>query len=159
MRKRKINPQYLRHITSQDVKDEAIDAIDLADSIKRFADDYLCGIMTLSVSGVSRGHVNLKLPVVTYLIRLLCECGDSDEMIEADITLGDDFTLSVSYVSKCPADDVAHIVKVARLAGFTVSRVDNTLIFKSDVKASSIMQIYATSNEDFYNLLVTTNKM
>ena len=41
MRKRKINPQYLRRITSQDVKDESIDTLEFADSLKRFADEYL----------------------------------------------------------------------------------------------------------------------
>ena len=58
MRKRKINPQYLRRITSQDVKDESIDTLEFADSLKRFADEYLGGIMSISIEGVARGSVS-----------------------------------------------------------------------------------------------------
>ena len=159
MRKRKINTQYLRHITSQDVKDEAIDAFELADSLKRFADEYLGGIMRISIDGISRGFVNLKLSVASYLIRLICECGDSDDFIEANITLSDRLTLTVSYKNPPPAEDVAQIVKVARLAGFEVARDENSLFFSTDISITSIMQIYATSGEDFFDLLVTTHKM
>ena len=159
MRKRKINPQYLRHITSQEITPETIDVLSLTESIKRFTDEYLGGIINLRVSGEAQGSINLNLPVTTYLIRLLCECGDSDEMIDANIRLGEDFTLTVKYHSQCPTDDAAYIVNVARLAGFGVTRDANTLIFRAEIKTSSIMQIYATSNEDFYNMLIITYKM
>ena len=159
MRKRKINPQYLRRITSQDVKDEAIGTLEFADSLKRFANEYLGGIMSISIDGVARGSVNLKLPVASYLIRLLCKCGDNDEFIEANISLGDKLTLSVNYQHQCPTEDVAEIVKVARLAGFEAERVGNTLRFSASVSITSIMQIYAVSAEDFFDMLVTTHKM
>lgn len=159
MKKRKINPQYLRHITSQDVKDDSIDTYEFIESLKRFADEYLGGIMSVSVDGAPRGYVNLKLPVASYLIRLICECGDSDEFIEVKITVGDELTLSVCYKNPCPAEDVAEIVKVARLAGFKVTRANNSIFFSADISITSIMQIYAISAEDFFNILVTTHKM
>ena len=159
MRKRKINPQYLRRITSQDVKDEAIGTLEFADSLKRFANEYLGGIMSISIDGVARGSVNLKLPVASYLIRLICECGDNDEFIEANISLGDKLILSVNYHHQCPTEDIAEIVKVARLAGFEAERVGNTLRFSASVSITSIMQIYAVSAEDFFDMLVTTHKM
>lgn len=159
MRKRKINPQYLRRITSQDVKDESIDTLEFADSLKRFADEYLGGIMSITIDGVARGSVSLKLPVASYLIRLLCECGDSDEFIEARISLGDELTLSVNYKNPCPSEDVAQIVKVARLAGFEVKRNGNALFFSADISITSIMQIYAVSAEEFFDMLVITHKM
>lgn len=149
----------MRHITSQDITDETIDALELAESIKRFANEYLSGIISLDVNGESRGSVNLKLPVTTYLIRLICECGDNDEMIDSSISLGENFTLTVKYSSHCPSDDVAYIVKIAKLAGFRVDRDGNTFLFTSKIKVSPIMQIYATSSEDFYNMLVTTYNM
>ena len=159
MRKRKINPQYLLNITSREIKSESIDSYDFASSIKKFAEEYLGGIMELNISGTSKGCVKLILPVTTYLVRLLCECGDGDELIEADISLKDELTMSVTYKGECPVSDVSEIVKVARLAGFKVERNENTLIFKTEVITSPIMQIYAMSNEDFYNLLVITYKM
>ena len=159
MRKRKINTQYLRHITSQEVKDEAMDALEFAISLKRFADEYLRGIMSISIDGTSRGHVKLKLSVASYLVRLICECGDNDDFIEASISLGDKLTLSVNYKNPCPAEDVAQIVKVARFAGFEVARNGNSLFFSTDVTITAIMQIYATSGDDFYDMLVTTHKM
>ena len=159
MRKRKINPQYLRHITAQDVKNEEIAAIDFANSIKSFTDEYLGGIMELGVDGYSTGTVNLNLPVSSYLIRLICECGDFDEVIVARLSLDDDLTLTVSYERVPPTEDVAHIVRAAKRAGFTVSRRENTLIFKAKIKITSIMQIYATSSEEFREILIRTYKM
>ena len=159
MRKRKINPQYLRHITSQEMKDESIDTYEFTESLKRFADEYLGGIMDISVDGVARGFVNLKLPVTSYLIRLICECGDSDEFIEAHITLGDKLTLSVCYKKPCPAEDVAQIVKVAKLAGFDVTRDGNSLFFSADISITSIMQVYAATGDDLFDMLVTTHEM
>ena len=159
MRKRKINPQYLRSITAKDVNDEEISVLDFAKSLKRFADEYLGGIMELDVVGSSVGTVSLKLPVVSYLVRLLCECGDSDEVIRATLTISDDITLKVDYEGPCPTDDVALIVKVARLAGFLVGRSGNTLTFKAKISSSSIMHVYAISQEDFYSVLVLTHKM
>lgn len=159
MRKRKINPQYLRHITSQDVKDEKIDSLDFALSIKRFADDYLRGIMQVVISGTPRGTVSIKLPVASYLIRLLAECADNDDLVELDITLGDKLTIRADYNSACKSEDVATVVKVAKLAGFEVARDGNSLFFSAKAVTSSVLQVYANSGEDFLNLLITTHKM
>ena len=159
MRKRKINPQYLKSILSQDVRDGEISALDFAISLKKFADDYLGGIIEFKVEGSSTGCVRLKLPVATYLIRLLCECGDYDDLIQATLSIGEDITLKVDYEKRCPTDDVAYIVKVAKLAGFRVERDGNSLIFKAEITLTSIMRIYAISTESFYDMLVLTYKM
>ena len=159
MRKRKINPQYLKRIVAQDVNDEKIAALDFAIILKRFADEYLKGIFELNINGTAAGTVSLKLPVASYLIRLLCECGDRDELIRASLSLSDEMTLSVSYVFACPTDDVAKIVKVAKLAGFSVERTVSTLIFKAPIKSESVMYIYAVSGSDFQDMLVYAYKM
>ena len=159
MRKRKINPQFLKRITAQDVKDEEIAVVDFAKSLKDFADEFLGGIIELEVEGFSAGSVSLKLPIASYLIRLICECGDSDDLIKARITISDELALKVEYKTTPPTEDVAHIVKVARLAGFTPKRSESTLVFTADIKLSSIMQIYATSADDFRDMLIITHKM
>lgn len=159
MRKRKINPQHLKRIVAQDVNDEKIAALDFAISLKKFTDEYLRGILKLDVTGTSPGTVSLKLPVASYLVRLLCECGDSDELIEASLELSDEMTLSVNYSFSCPSDDVAHIVQVARLAGFRVERDGGVLIFKAPITSEAVMRIYAVSSSDFQNMLVYAYKM
>ena len=159
MRKRKINPQHLKRIVAQDVNDEKIAALDFAISLKKFTDEYLRGILKLDVTGTSPGTVSLKLPVASYLVRLLCECGDSDELIEASLELSDEMTLSVNYSFSCPSDDVAHIVQVARLAGFRVERDGGVLIFKAHITSEAVMRIYAVSSSDFQNMLVYAYKM
>ena len=159
MRKRKINPQYLKHITAQDVRNEEIAAIDFARSIKSFADEYLGGIIELDVTGSSSGTVNLNLPVTTYLVRLICECGDFDDVIDATLSIDDDLILTVKYGNSPPTEDVAYIVSVAKLAGFTVDRRGSTLVFKAKIRITSIMQIYATSGEEFREILIRTFKM
>lgn len=159
VRKRKINPQYLKHITAQDVRSEEISALDIVKSITSFSEEYLGGIIELEVKGSSTGTVHLNLPVTSYLLRLICECGDFDEVIEATLSVDDDLILTVNYEKTPPTEDVAHIVRVARLAGFTVDRRDNTLIFKAKIRITSIMQIYATSSEEFREILARTFKM
>ena len=109
--------------------------------------------MTVEVSGVSKGWVNLKLPVASYLIRLLCENAKDDEMIDIDITLNEDITMSARFETPCSTEDAAYAIKVAKLAGFNVSRDGNVLIFKAKVSADTIMQVYATSGEDFQHIL------
>ncbi len=159
MRKRKINPEYLRHITSSDVKDEELDALDFALTVKSFAEGYLAGIMAVSVRGDARGKVSLKLPVVSYLMRLLCEGAGSDEMIDLDISLGDEVKMTAGFEQLPSVDSVAHIVKVAQLAGFDVTRHGEALTFAARVHLTSIMQIYAVSGDEFKSILITTFKM
>lgn len=158
MQKRKINPEYLRHITASDVKNEAIDALDFALSIKRFAEEYLEGIVTVSVTGQSEGTLSLKLPVVSYLVRLMSE-GTDDGTVTVDISLGEKIRLDAEFDPMPSVDDTVHIISVAKLAGFDVARDGDTLLFSADVKSSHVMKIYAVSSEDFADLLVLTYKM
>lgn len=156
MRKRKINQDYLRSITSTEVKNERIDALAFSLSIKEFVDEYLKGLVTVEIIGDRHGTVNLNLPVASYLIRLIAMITDDDEVIKLKITLGDDITIESRFHALTDMLGVAHIVQVARLAGFNVDREGDTLFFTAKIQTTHIMQIYATSSEDFKNLLVTT---
>ena len=133
--------------------------MDFAISIKEFADEYLRGLMNVRISGVSRGDVHLKLPVVTYLIRVLCEIAAEDTMIDVEVSIGERLSIKADYDGLGEVGDVAYMVSVARLAGFEVTRENNTFTFTSEVKISSIMKVYATSMLDFKNMLITTYKM
>ncbi|MBR2431708.1 MAG: hypothetical protein IKB23_02215 [Clostridia bacterium] len=159
MKKRKINPQYLRSITSTDNKDSDISALDFATSIKEFADEYLRGIMTLTVEGAPKGSVSLKLPVVTYLVRLLCENAKDGTMVDVKISLGEQLVLDASYEALGDVGDVAYMVRVAKLAGFDVARSGDVFTFSANIKIDSIMRIYATSMLEFKEMLITTYKM
>ena len=158
MKKRKINPEYLRHITSSDVKNEAIDALDFALSIKRFAEEYLDGIVTVNVEGQSEGTLSLKLPVASYLVRLMSE-GTDDGTLMVKISLGEKIILNATFDPMPSTNDTVHIISVAKLAGFDVTRDGDTLLFSADIKASHIMKIYAISSSDFADLLKLTYKM
>ena len=158
MKKRKINPEYLRHITSSDVKNKAIDALDFALSIKRFAEEYLDGIITVYVEGQSEGTLSLKLPVVSYLVRLMSE-GTDDGTLMVKISLGEKIILNATFDPMPSTNDTVHIISVAKLAGFDVTRDGDTLLFSADVKSSHVMKIYAVSSEDFADLLALTYKM
>ncbi|MBQ7343904.1 MAG: hypothetical protein IJW53_03955 [Clostridia bacterium] len=158
MKKRKINPDYLRHITSSDVRNEAIDSLDLALSVKRFAEGYLDGIVSVRVTGQGEGTLSLKLPVVSYLIRLIAEC-PPEGTVAIEITLGEKFRLDASFDCMPSLDDTVHMINVAKLAGFDVARDGDTLSFTTDAKISHALKIYAVSGNDFTDLLVLTYKM
>lgn len=159
MRKRKINQEYLRRITSTEIKDERMDALAFSLSIKEFADEYLGGLVTVEISGDRPGNVKLNMPAVSYLIRLITMITDDDEIINLKITLEDNLTLEARFHELTDVSGVAHIVDVGRLAGFSVERSNNTLYFIAKIHSSHIMQIYATSDENFKNLLVETHNM
>ena len=158
MKKRKINPEYLRHITSSDVKNEAIDSLDFAISLRRFATDHLDGLVSVSITGQNEGALSLKLPVVSYLIRLIAEC-PPEGTVDINIALGEKIRLDVRFDCMPGLDDTVHIINVAKLAGFEVSRDTDTLTFTAEAKISHVLKVYATSGSDFMDLLVLTYKM
>ncbi len=158
MKKRKINTEYLRHITSSDVKNETIDSLDFALSVRRFAEEYLDGIVYVRVTGQGEGTLSLKLPVVSYLIRLIAEC-PPEGTVAIDIALGEKYRLDVSFDCMPSLDDTVHIINVAKLAGFEVARDGDTLSFTAEAKISHALKIYAVSGNDFADLLVLTYKM
>lgn len=158
MKKRKINPEYLRHITSSDVKNEAIDSLDFAISIGRFAADHLKGLVNVSITGQSEGALSLKLPVVSYLIRLIAEC-PPEGTVDIDITLGEKVKLDARFDYMPDLDDTVHIINVAKLAGFEVSRDGDFLTFTTESKISHVLNVYAVSGDDFADLLASTYKM
>ena len=159
MRKRKINQEYLRRITSTEIRNDRMDALAFALSIKEFAEEYLGGLVTVEISGDRPGTVNLNMPAVSYLIRLITMITDDDELINLKINLDDNMTLEARFHELTDVPGVVHIVDVGRLAGFSVERSGNTLYFIAKIRSSNIMQIYATSNEDFKNLLIETHNM
>ena len=159
MRKRKINQNYLREITSTKTQNERIDTLSFALSIKEFVNEYLDGLVNVQITGDRRGNVNLNLPVTSYLIRLIAMITDDDEPIDIKITIDDNLTVESRFHALTDVVGVAHIVQIARLAGFSVDRDNNTLFFTAKIQATHIIQIYATSNEEFKNLLITTHLM
>lgn len=158
MRKRRINPDYLVRITGMDVKNEPIDSLDLALSIKRFANEYLAGIVNVSIEGKSEGKVGLKLSVVSYLIRLI-SMSTEDGTVDLTVSLGENLKIDARFDYMPSVDDTVDIINAAKLSGFEVSREDNTLSFTAKVIGSRIMQVYAASSDEFYDLLVLTYKM
>lgn len=158
MKKRKINPEYLRHITSSDVKNEAIDSLDFAISLRRFAADHLEGLVNVSITGQSEGALSLKLPVVSYLIRLIAEC-PLDGTVDINISLGEKVRLDAHFDCMPDLGDTVHIINVAKLAGFEISRDGDTLTFTTEAKIRHVLKVYAVSGSDFMDLLVLTYKM
>ena len=159
MIKRKINPEYLRRITASNVNDDKIYAQDFQDTVSRFAKEYLAGVMTLKISGSSNGTVKLKLPVVSYLVRLLCEEAE-DEPVKCEITLETDkLTLRTTYPAIWDNKKTAYLISIGKLAGFDVKRDSDILFFSTSITVSSIVQIYALSRDEFMDALVTTYNM
>ena len=159
MRKRKIDPTYLRQILSPNIKDDRVDALVFATTLKEFIDGQLSGIATASISGAVNGNVSLKLPVVSYLARLLAEGTDEDGTLEFAISLDEKMVIEARFTKLPDVDEAAHIVKVAMLAGFDVRREAESLYFTVGIQASSIIQIYATSSEEFMHHLIITFRM
>ena len=159
MKKRKINPEYLRMITGMDVRESDIDAESLALTLREFANGYLGGLISLSIEGHAIGTVNLNLPVLSYFVRLLCEDAE-DEPVECSVTLGDDIIIKVTnYPMIASIYSTAHLLDIAKFVGFKVQRIGNTLIFKAAVRTSTVMKVYANTIDELMHWLITTYNM
>ena len=158
MKKRRINKEYLRRITSRDIKNSNLTAIELANTVQSFAHGYLTGMMKVDITGTSLGEVALNMPVFSYLIRLICEEA-TDEPATCSIALSDKLVMRVGYPAIDDDEMTAYLVQVARLVGFKVDREGDTLIFSTDIRITSIMHVYATSSDELMDLLITTYNM
>ena len=158
MIKRKIDPKYLRMILSPETPNKNLDALDFALSLKKFAEGLMRGTLEVEVIGNASGEVPLKMTVVSYLIRLLCEAADT-EPARCTVTLADTLEVKTEYPAIDDIERTAYLIDVAKLAGFKVTRKDDTLFFKVAISTSAIMKIYAVSSDEIMYWLVKTSQM
>lgn len=158
MKRRQINREYLIRITSPSVKDSPIDAFELAKSIEHFAKEHLEGILTVKIEGSSMGKLMLKLPVVSYMIRLIAEAA-VDEAVNVTIILDEEFTVKANFPTVPSLEDTIHLINVAKLSGFEVRREGNVFFYSTPITISPIMQVYAISGDEIMDLLITTYNM
>lgn len=159
MIKRKINPEYLRRILSGDIRSTRLYTDELAKALERFADGYLKGVMNLTVHGdPGRGYVNLNMSAFSYLIRLLCEDAE-DEPTDCTVNVGDKLTIITTHPAIKDHAKTAHLISVAKLVGFKVSRIGEVLTFTAPITPSFITKVYAMRFDDIYDMLVLTYKM
>lgn len=158
MIKRKINAEYLKKILASDVRKTNLDTLDLTEAMKRFATEYLSGIMSLEIVGYANGYVTLNMQVFSYLVRLLCEDAE-DEPVRCTVSLTDKMTIETTYPGIKNHELTAYLIRVAKLVGFSVERVGDILFFSIDIIPSTVMKIYATSTDEIMDWLVTTHKM
>ena len=158
IKRRKINKEYLRHLTSPEIKPGPIDVLEFARTIKEFADDTLRGIMSVTIEGTGQGTVNLNLHVTSYLIRMFCDAPD-DDFVEVFFRFGDELVMEARFKTLDDLDRTGYIVNVAKYAGFSVTREGNTLFFSAKSRIYPTMKIYATNRDFFLELLKTTYYM
>ena len=153
--KPKINKENLRKMFDKNTQPTRLGAMLVSTTIKVFSDDYLRGVMNVDISGDSFGQVNVKLPVLSYLVRLLCEVA-TDKAVECSLIIDDNLTIRTTYPRIDDLDMTAHVIKVARLAGFRATRDGDILIFKTKIYPRVVLPIFATSSDDFMDMLIFT---
>ena len=158
MIKRKINKENLRRILASDVKNKELDALDLALTLKNFADGLMREALEVEIIGNANGHVNVKLPVLSYLVRLLCEAAH-DTPAQCTVTLADSLEIKTLYPDISNTVHTAYLIEVAKLAGFKVTREDDILYFTTDIVRSYVMKIYAVSSDEIMDWLVKVSQM
>ena len=154
----KLSKEHLRKIFSRNSQATRLGALSISAAIKIFSDEYLRGIMNVHIKGGSTGEINLKPTVLAYLLRLLCQTV-TDRAIECTLSIDDDFTIFTTYPGINDLDSTAYVVKVARLAGFSVDRDGDILIFKTKIRPQVILPIFATTDDDFTDILIAVFKM
>lgn len=128
-------------------------AIEFIKTLESFAKDSLSGILEVNADGYSHGNVHLKLPVVSYLMRLLYDAAEDDEIVVLNVHLGEKLVIESSFNDLSDHEHTALIVKIASYAGFDVSRNKNTLIFTAEILHAGALPIYAMHCDEFTNML------
>ena len=158
MARPRISQEKLNRILSSKIKDVELDSQDLADTLKSFGDDYLDGLISVKTVGYANGKVNIKLPVFSYFIRLLCEDA-YDETVKCTITLDDYLTITTTYPSIKDNEKTALLISVASFAGFKPSRDGDILSFKTKIHTTNVLHIYAISSDEIMDTLVSVYRM
>ena len=153
-----ISKEKLNRILASDVRDIDLDAHDMASTLSNFGSDYLNGLISVTTVGYANGKISIKLPVFSYLVRLLCEDA-TDETVKCTILLDDFLTIRTTYPSIHDHAKTALLIKIAKFAGFTVDRDGDILIFKTKIQTTDTMRIYANSSNEIMYMLVTLYEM
>ena len=104
------------------------------------------------------GKLMLKLPVVSYMIRLIAEAA-VDEAVNVTIILDEEFTVKADFPTVPSLEDTIHLINVAKLSGFEVRREGNVFFYSTPITISPVMQVYAISGDEIMDLLITTYNM
>lgn len=150
--KEPLNKERLRRILSGKVCPTKLGAMLVTTTVKMFSDDYLRGVMKVDVIGESAGEVNLKLPVLCYLLRLLCEVAENDP-IECKMIIKNDLIIRTTYPKIHDDDMASHVINIARLAGFSVKRDGDILVLKTKIRPRIVLPIFASRFDEFMDML------
>lgn len=155
MRRRKIDTRTISPRRPSLTLKENVSAYIFANSLERFASEYLRAAIKLTVTGSSHGVINLSLEDTAYMLRLMVEYGGETSVLETRMNIGEHLTLDTYFPSGLPCiDDLSIIAKAARTAGFFFEVRTSRIICRARITMTGKVSVYARSLDSFYSCLI-----
>ena len=155
MRRRKIDTRTISPRRPSLTLKENVSAYLFAQSLARFADEYLRAAMKLSVTGTSHGVISVSLEDTAYMLRLMVEYGGETSVLETSLNIDGRLTLDTHFPSGLPSiEDLSLIAKAARVAGFFFEVRSSRVICRAKITMTGKAAVYANSLDRFYTCLI-----
>ena len=132
---------------------ESVGATVFAEALARLAEEHLRGAVELSISGNSDGYTSLSLGTISELIRCAIAGISPDDVLKISLELTEDMKITLSAKRLPPPTALAHIITLAKSAGFTVRRDGESITLTAALEFSRSLSIYAISSDDVYKNL------
>ena len=150
IKRRKIGDKCLSSLRPDLTDMTDMRASELANVLKRFADEYLRSALELTVEGDTSSVANISLEGTAYLVRLLVECGSEDSVLRLTLTLGEHMTLECEYPDGQPSlDNLSKIAAASREAGFHFEVRGARIILRTRLKQISKLPIYCNNTDEY----------
>ena len=148
MRRRKIDSRRISSRRPTVSIKESTSAVNFADSVKKFADEYLRGALEVERVGTSSAIINLSLRDAAYMLRLMVEYGGEESVLKTTVTIKENFVIDTEFPSGLPSiEELTLIAKAARSAGFFFEIRGNRVIVRAPLSMGSVSTVYA--NDDY----------
>jgi hypothetical protein len=153
MRRRNIDSRRISARRPELSQKENVSASGFADSLKRFADEYLRGAMKVTIEGSSIETVSISLRDAAYMFRLMVEWGGEDAMTEAHIRICEHMTIDVKFPSGLPSvEQLSDIARAGRVAGFFFDVRADRIIVRAPLEVGKPVAVYASDFDKIINI-------
>lgn len=132
---------------------ENISAVGFGASLKRFADQYLRGAMTVTLEGASTVLINISLHDAAYMLRLMVEYGGECAVLKTNVTIDSHIRIDTYFPCGLPTiEELSDIARAGRAAGFFFEIRDGRIIMRAPCGLGGTLPVYASNFDRIFTI-------
>ena len=126
-----------------------------AQGLSAFSEEYLVGVMSVSIDGTDvRGCIEISPKSFALLLKLAASHAEG-RLVSLEVNLGTEVSILLSYDgARIPPEVLSLLKRTASEAGFDAKAEDGMLKMVADLKGRVPISIRARSANEFFDLLV-----